>query len=99
MAKARRDLRSARLGADDTELLAPAGGPAAQHQMRHLRVELQTVRGGPDADRLVLEGLSDRQKLGAADMLEALAVPVIDMARPGHHASPGLGRLDRPVAD
>src|ERR1700758_707941 len=70
-----------RTGARRVHAVAAAGGPAMNHGVGHVGMELQAV-AGVVANRLHREIVAGGQQLGAIGQLEALAVPVIDLGRP-----------------
>ena len=76
-----REMLCARLGARHCHAHVPARGPAVHHRVRHVGMELQRVAAA-GAERLHLEHVAFGQQLGAARLLEAFAVPLIDLLRP-----------------
>src|SRR5689334_19010015 len=73
--------------------------PAMHHEARHLRMELQSKGRAVVAKSLIREGASCRQELAAVGQCEAFAVPMIDLCRPIAELAPGIGRLQRKIAD
>ena len=64
--------------------------PPVDHRQRHLGVELHAERAAI-AQRLVLEAVAADEAFGARRQLKALAMPVIDVTRPGKKVSSRLG--------
>src|SRR6516164_10527797 len=72
---------SARLCAWRLRTHMPARRPAVHHGMGHVGMKLQR-EASPIAEGLHLEHVAFGQKLGAARLIEALAVPLVDLLRP-----------------
>src|SRR5438034_10316176 len=77
-----------------------ARGPPAHHGVGHVGMKLQRKGGAAVTKRLHREGVALRQQVGTERQVEALAMPLIDLLRPGiaHHAS-DIRWPDRIVAD
>src|SRR5437764_15381519 len=78
----------------------PARGPPAHHGVGHVGMKLQREGGAAVTKRLHREGIALRQQVGADRQVEALAMPLVNLLRPGiAHRAADLGRPDRVVAD
>src|SRR6478752_4425365 len=77
-----------------------ARGPPAHHGVGHVGMELQREGGSAVTERLHREGIALRQQVRAERQVETLAMPLVNLLRPGiAHGAADIGRPDRVVAD
>src|SRR5262249_27271006 len=89
-----------RLGFRQQHAFMAARGPPAHHGVGHVGMKLQRKGGAVITEGLHRKRVSLRQQFGAERQVEALAMPLIDLLRPGiaHHAA-DIGGPDRVIAD
>src|SRR5262245_2741102 len=77
-----------------------ARGPPAHHGVGHVGMELQREGAAAVTEGLHREGIALRQQVRAERQVEALAMPLINLLRPGiAHRAADLGWPNRVVAD
>src|SRR6476659_8174336 len=77
-----------------------ARGPPAHHGVGHVGMELQREGGAAVTEGLHREGITLRQQVRAERQVEALAMPLVNLLRPGiAHRAADLSRPDRVVAN
>src|SRR5437016_1474248 len=77
-----------------------ARGPPAHHGVGYVGMKLQGEGGAAVTERLHREGVALRQQVRAERQVEPLAMPLVNLLRPGiAHRAADLGRPDGIVAD
>ena len=95
------EMRRPRLRARQRHAVGTARRPAAGHRVSDFRVELQRVGRGAGPECLHRKGLAAfGEQRRAGRQVEPLAMPLVDMVRPGIvRGTPLHRRMDRVVAD
>src|SRR5262249_19101550 len=94
------EMRSPWFGVRQQHALVTARGPPAHHRVGDVGMKLQRKGSAAVAKGLYGEGIALSEQVGAERQVEAFAMPLIDLLRPGiAHRAADLGRADRVVAD
>jgi hypothetical protein len=97
--RAIRKMHVPRLGARHRQAVMPVRRPLVHHRVGDFGMKLQRKRA-LEPDRLDLENVAFGQKLAAARLSEAFAVPLIDAFRPGlDHGEAGRRRPHRVISN
>src|SRR5262245_46477280 len=76
------EMSRSRLRVRQLHALVTARGPATDGGVRHVGMKLQRIAGAV-AERLHREAVALRQEVRAVRQIEPLAMPLIDLLRPG----------------
>src|SRR6476620_12505151 len=93
-------MRAPWLGVGQQRALMPARGPPAPPRVRHIGMELQRIGRAAVTEGLHRERIALGQQFPAERQVEAFAMPLVDLLRPGiADVAPDLGWPDRVIAD